>query len=222
MSLFADVTLPIPLSDSFTYAVPAGLEAKIKAGYRVVVPFGKKKHYTAIVLRVHDNAPKGVEIKEIRSCMDSHPVVNKQHIDLWEWISFYYLSPLGDVYKASLPSILKPQDLEEKYKPKTETFVRLNKEVHDIAPLLGRAKKQAELYRFLHRRFVEKGIDKLPRKEITANREFGHAVIQGLIEKGILVEFTEDISRIDKEIVPVREPFPLNRHQRKALATVPG
>ncbi len=217
MSLFADVTLPIPLSDSFTYAVPAGLEAKIKAGYRVVVPFGKKKHYTAIVLRVHDNAPKGVEIKEIRSCMDSHPVVNKQHIDLWEWISFYYLSPLGDVYKAALPSILKPQDLEEKYKPKTETFVRLNKEVHDIAPLLGRAKKQAELYRFLHRHFVEKGIDKLPRKEITANREFSHAVIQGLIEKGILVEFTEDISRIDKEIVPVREPFPLNRHQQKAL-----
>ena len=220
MSLFADVTLPLPLSDSFTYAVPAFMEHKIGVGYRVTVPFGKNRHYTAIVLRLHKNAPQSVAIKEIHSLIDSYPVVNDQQIHLWEWISFYYLSPLGDIYKAAMPSVLKPQDLEEKYKPKTEIFVRFNDLPADLDTLIGRAKKQRDLYGKLYRHFSDNGLEKIPKKEIVSHFGFSRAIIQGLVDKELLIEFAEDVSRIDREVATTRQPFRLNEYQQEAFEAI--
>jgi len=83
--MFADVILPLPLPDLFTYSVPKEMEQTIGRGYRVVVPFGSRKHYTGIVMRLHDEPPQHFETKEIHSSIDSHPVVDEQQIKLWEW-----------------------------------------------------------------------------------------------------------------------------------------
>ena len=74
--MFADITLPIPF-DSFTYLVPSDMESRVMRGCRVVVSLGKNKIYTGVVLRTHDNAPQGVEIKPILEVLDEHPVVNE-------------------------------------------------------------------------------------------------------------------------------------------------
>lgn len=105
--MFADITLPIPF-DSFTYLVPPELEARVMRGCRVIVPLGKNKIYTGVVLKTHDKAPKGVEIKVIMEVLDEHPVVNEQQFKFWQWIANYYLCPLGDVMKAGLPGAMKP------------------------------------------------------------------------------------------------------------------
>ena len=107
MTLFADVILPLALADSYTYEIPKDLERVIQPGHRVIVPFGKNKFYTAIVLRVHHKRPKDISLKEIHSQLDSHPIVNQHQLKLWEWISFYYMAPMGDVYNAALPAQLK-------------------------------------------------------------------------------------------------------------------
>ncbi|HZJ79562.1 MAG TPA: primosomal protein N', partial [Dysgonamonadaceae bacterium] len=107
MSLFADVILPLALADSYTYAIPNELENTIQPGHRVIVPFGKSKFYTAIVLRVHQNRPQDISLKEIHSQLDSIPIVNQYQLKLWQWISFYYMAPMGDVYNAALPAQLK-------------------------------------------------------------------------------------------------------------------
>ena len=107
MSLFADVILPLALADSYTYEVPKELQNTIKPGHRVIVPFGKNKFYTAIVLRVHQNRPSNISLKEVHSQLDSKPIVNKHQLKLWQWISFYYMAPMGDVYNAALPAQLK-------------------------------------------------------------------------------------------------------------------
>ncbi len=107
MSLFADVILPLALADSYTYEVPSELEKTIHPGFRVIVPFGKNKFYTAIVLRIHQNKPQNIALKEIHSQLDSHPIVNQHQLKLWQWISFYYMAPMGDVYNAALPAQLK-------------------------------------------------------------------------------------------------------------------
>ena len=107
MSLFVDVILPLALADSYTYEVPKELESTIKPGHRVIVPFGKNKFYTAIVLRVHQNRPHNISLKEVHSQLDSNPIVNKHQLKLWQWISFYYMAPMGDVYNAALPAQLK-------------------------------------------------------------------------------------------------------------------
>lgn len=117
--MFADITLPIPF-DSFTYLVPSDMETRVMRGCRVVVPLGKNKIYTGVVLNTHNNTPEGVEVKAIIEVLDDHPVVNKQQFAFWQWIANYYICPLGDVMKAALPGAMKPKD-EAALKESTRT-----------------------------------------------------------------------------------------------------
>ena len=107
MRTYIDVILPLPLWSLFTYALPQQLVGQVQVGSRVVVPFGKKKFYTAIVQRIHTQAPQGYEVKEVSALLDEAPILLPQQLAFWQWIADYYLCTLGDVYKAALPSGLK-------------------------------------------------------------------------------------------------------------------
>ena len=144
---YVDVILPVPLEGMFTYAVPEG--TMVQVGQRVVVPFGRSKTYVGLVGRVHQTPPEGYEVKAIQQVMDAAPIVTEQQLKLWQWISDYYLSPIGDVYKAALPAGLKDT---EGYKPRTETFIRLTEQyrnetaLHVALNVLSRARKQLEAF----------------------------------------------------------------------------
>ena len=144
---YADVILPVPLQGTFTYAVPEGMGVGV--GCRVLVSFGRSKMYLGIVLRLHDQKPEGYEVKPIAQRMDEEPIVTDHQLKLWQWIADYYLSPIGDVYKAALPAGLKAED---GYRPKTETYIRLTEAYRNVTALhialnvLARAKKQLEAF----------------------------------------------------------------------------
>ena len=144
---YADLILPVPLQGLFTYAVPEGMMVGI--GYRVLVTFGKSTKYMGIVMRLHDKNPEGYEVKTILQVIDATPIVTERQLKLWSWISDYYLSPLGDVYKAALPAGLKAED---GYHPKTETYIRLTTQyqtataLHIALNVLSRAKKQLDAF----------------------------------------------------------------------------
>lgn len=104
---FADVILPLPLNNVFTYAIPEEQKDKVSTGFRVAVQFGKKRLYTAIVVSVHNNKPETYVVKEIISVLDDYPVVNSIQLKLWKWIAEYYMCFEGEVYKAAVPSGLK-------------------------------------------------------------------------------------------------------------------
>ena len=107
MPRYADVILPLPLQEAFTYALPSESEGTaLQVGCRVVVPFGPKKIYTALVVRLHDETPS-YPTKPVQEILDTEPVVLPEQTRLWRWISDYYLCPLGDVFKAALPAALK-------------------------------------------------------------------------------------------------------------------
>ena len=143
---YADLILPVPLQGVFTYAVPDGMTVGV--GYRVLVTFGRTR-YSGIVMRLHDTKPEGYEVKPILQVMDSAPIVTGQQLKLWQWISDYYLSPIGDVYKAAMPAGLK---VEDGYHPKTETYIRLTSQyqsataLHIALNVLSRAKKQLDAF----------------------------------------------------------------------------
>ena len=144
---YADVILPVPLHATFTYAIPEGMH--VVEGVRVLVPFGRGKKYVGLVDRVHDQQPQGYAVKPIESVMDVTPIVTGSQLKLWHWISDYYLSPIGDVYKAALPGGLKAED---GYKPKTETYIRLTEQYRNVTALhvalnvLARAKNQLNVF----------------------------------------------------------------------------
>lgn len=114
MSRFAEVLLPLPLYSTFTYHIPDEMPQAPAVGSRVLVPFGRKKFYTAIVTMIHGNKPEGYEVKDILTMLDDAPILRHPQLKLWEWISEYYLCSPGDVYKAAVPSGLKVE---------SETFV---------------------------------------------------------------------------------------------------
>jgi primosomal protein N' (replication factor Y) len=105
-TLFVNVLLPLPVAGYFTYRVPFDFNDEVEAGKRVVVQFGKKKVYTALIHSVTEKAPK-VETKYILGVLDLHPVVNQFQFRLWEWIASYYCCTVGEVMNAALPSALK-------------------------------------------------------------------------------------------------------------------
>lgn len=114
---FAQVILPLPLYSSFTYAVPEVMKREITIGSRVLVQFGRKKFYTGLVESFSNTPPGNFEIKEIMAVLDESPIIRYPQLNLWEWIAEYYLCSKGDVYKAAVPTGLKPE---------SETWISLN------------------------------------------------------------------------------------------------
>ncbi len=106
-TFFVDVIVPLSVANKFTYRVPKELNEQIIVGKRVIVQFGKTKFYTAIIYNVHTNPPKDYIAKYIDSILDDEPIVTKAQLQLWDWISHYYLCNPGDVMNAALPSGLK-------------------------------------------------------------------------------------------------------------------
>ena len=101
---YIDVILPLPLKGTFTYSTD---EDNLLVGQRVVVQFGVRKLYTAIVKEIHNRKPNEYEAKPLLAILDEVPIVNTIQLQFWDWIAKYYMCNLGDVMSAALPSSLK-------------------------------------------------------------------------------------------------------------------
>ena len=95
--------LPLPLRQFFTYSIPKNYISELAVGKRVVVPFGKSKLYSAIIVRIHQKKPAWYETKDIAYVLDQEAIVTEKQIQWWQWLASYYMAPIGDVYKAALP-----------------------------------------------------------------------------------------------------------------------
>ena len=145
---YVDVILPLPLEGTFTYSLPLSLVDKVCLGVRVLVPLGKSKTYTAMAVRVHEDAPE-FKTRDILQVIDADPVMLDRQMRLWQWIATYYMAALGDVFKAALPAGLKA---EENYRPKTVRCVTLpaslrsEQSLHLVMSILAKAAKQQQTF----------------------------------------------------------------------------
>ena len=229
MSQYADVILPVPLDGFFTYAVPSEAQVRVVEGLRVIVPFGRHKNYVGIIARLHDEKPQGYEIKPISTVVDSQPILLPGQLRFWQWIADYYMSPIGEVYKAALPAGLKA---EEGYKPRTETFIRLTSHyqneptLHVALNMLARAAKQREaLIAYLelsHWDTIEGNVCREPVVEITREElmnasEATLPVINQLVKRGILETYEVEVGRLNQGGEPHPEHIkPLSIAQQEA------
>lgn len=106
-TLFVEVILPLPLDGSFTYRVPFEMNEMVAQGMRVLVQFGTRKVYAALVKSVHENIPQNYQPKYILAVLDAQPIVNQYQFNFWTWISKYYISGIGEVMNAALPTAFK-------------------------------------------------------------------------------------------------------------------
>lgn len=222
---YVEVILPLPLEGTFTYVVPDALLDKVVPCVRLLVPFGKTKTYIGICDTYPSDHPNnnddndGIEYKAILAILDDGPVLLPQQLQLWHWIANYYMSPIGDVYKAALPSGLKGED---SYKPHTEVYVCLGKqfrgeqELHIALDGLARATKQQKvLMSYLELSGIA-NVPELVSTDVTQTDNKQHnqlravskdelrntthcslAIINSLIEKGILQTYRKEVSRLN-------------------------
>lgn len=215
---FVDVILPVPLEGVFTYAVPAMWQDKVQVGIRVLVPFGKSKTYLAVVARLHDEEPVGYEVKPIMEVIDDSPILLTGQLKLWQWIADYYMSPIGEVYKAALPLGMKAED---GYKPRTELCVGLapafqNEQAQHIAfDMLRKAPAQHEaLTTFLN---MTKNGEEVTREELINTSHCTLATVNALVKRGMLVTYEHEVGRLNHNGEPHPELIkPLSPAQQDA------
>lgn len=229
---YADIILPLPLDSLFTYSVPDSLAGRVGQGVRVLVPFGKSKTYVGLVVRIHNNKPD-FDVKDISVVMDDAPVVNSVQLDLWRWMADYYLSSVGDVMNAALPSGLKSED---GYTAKTETYVSLAPEyrneraIHVALDMLKRAEAQRKVFEtFLtlsHWDTISgdqcaESVAEVSRDELMNESHGTSAAFRNLVVRKFLNTYEREIGRLNHGGEPHPELIkPLNEAQQTAYNNI--
>lgn len=201
---YADIILPLPLDGLFTYSIPAALEKRTVQGVRVLVPFGKSKRYIGIVAKVHSNKPEGYAVKDIALVMDDKPMVTERQYRLWQWIADYYMSSIGDVFKAAMPAGLKSVD---GFRAKKELFVSLapafrsEQSVRLAFDMLARSDKQRKVLE-CYLALAHCGSDGVPTEETTREELMNEshattAAVSALVKRGILTTYEREVGRLN-------------------------
>ncbi len=217
MPRYVNVILPLPLEGEFTYSVPDDLQAQVAVGVRVVVPLGKSKTYVALVTAVLDSMPEPLlasgqadKVRPLHQVADDAPVVLGSQLELWRWIADYYMSPIGEVMKAALPSGMKQED---GYVPKTETWVSLaepfrsEEALHLALDMLRRAPRQHDIMLTLIEMMPAADYSfTLSRDELLNSSHSTPLAFRQLQERGILVTYQREVGRLNRG----GEPSPQN------------
>ena len=213
---FVDVILPLPLDGAFTYAVSDEMAAKVQPGVRLLVPLGHSKTYTALAVRMHDDIPaslqqqgRKVDMKEVITVLDESPILLPEQYRLWQWISNYYLSSMGEIFKAALPPGLKAED---SYRPKTEVYIDLAEKyrneptLHIALDMMRRAQKQQQTlldflalshWDMLHGDKPQKTVTEITREELMNASHATAAVVRALVDRGILYIYEKEVGRLN-------------------------
>jgi len=211
--LLADVVLPLPLAETYTYRLPERLQDRVAVGSRLIVPFGSKKIYSAIVVKVYSenemqlrcyetslrdyenltaSQPHNLttsqphNLKEALDVLDASPVLLPDQLWLWHWISDYYICTLGEVYKAALPSGMKLE---------SESLVEYNPDYDSSEPLSPVEQYAFDLMERLHQQKIvdlQKSIQEYetslsPKTQRSASPSKSLRVIKSLFDKGALI-----------------------------------
>ncbi len=221
---YADIILPLPLQDCFTYAVPTDMQSMLQVGCRVQVPFGQKKVYIGIVLRMHDTEPVNYKVKAIMRVVDSSPVVTPRQLELWQWAAEYYICSLGEVMNAALPAGLK----DDSFRPKTETLVHLAGELHAdkvgiVLNFLRRSKPQQVMFEtYLEMSGFGRKHELTPVTKTDLMRMCSGAAytFKALVDKKLLTTSEQEVGRladVHDELVPLSQ---LSEAQQVAFVTL--
>lgn len=189
---FVEVVLPLPLQTTFTYRVPDEMRSMpLGPGFRVIVPFGRKKFYTGIVVGLPMAAPQGYEIKDLAMILDDTPVMRNPQLKLWEWVADYYLCSTGDVYKAAIPPGMKIE---------SETFVEVNPDFDfDTFPLKNQLEN--EIYQYVEHE-EQTSVSEIVKE---FDRHGTTATVNRLVSRGVLIVAERLVERyVTKKQVCVR------------------
>ncbi len=108
---YLKIALPVPLNTLFTYRFATNENL---TGCRVLVTFGNnKRNLTGVVFEQFesDNSNNLNKIRDIVEVLDAKPVFDAKMLNFLQWISTYYISPIGETVKAAIPAGISPKTI---------------------------------------------------------------------------------------------------------------
>ena len=189
-SLYADLILPLPLQKLYTYSIPEHMKGSLQTGSRVMIQFGKKKLYSAIIRKIHNQKPPDYPTKEIVSALDADPLISPGLLEFWDWIASYYMCTLGEVYKAALPSGLKLESETRLYENENSTHLPEDEKESMILDILRNRKTITinELSRASVDTFLFPAMTRLMNKGIIRSEETMRKSFKPKTDKYILMD----------------------------------
>ncbi len=188
---FAEIALPLPLFQNFTYAVEDGLANPVEVGSRVVVPLRSGKE-VGVCVGITDVSPLKRKPKAILESPDESPAVGASLLELCKWMAEYYVVPLGVVLRTVLPAALT--GAEDPSPPrKTRRVVALGAEIPTLLErekIFGRAKQQRAVFELIESLGGRTSVENL-----NSQLEFSPAVLKSLEKRGLIAIEEEEVDR---------------------------
>ena len=175
ITYFADIILPVSVPNLFTYRVPFEWNDVVKIGCRVIVQFGVSRILTGVIASIHRKPPEKYTAKYLLELLEEEPSVTNIQLNLFDWISQYYMCTVGEVANAALPSGLKINN---------KSYLQLNPEFKNEQLITG---KEKILYDLIKSRGSVPYEDA---EKITAQKSV-HKQIKSLIDKKAILIFEE-------------------------------
>ncbi|MFL9482716.1 primosomal protein N' [Chitinophagaceae bacterium LWZ2-11] len=287
--VYAEVIIPLYLPATYTWAIPEHLQHKAQQGVRVEVQLRNKKYAGIIKTLLHEK-PQAFDPKDVLNILDDEPVLYDKQLQLWQWMSNYYMCTEGEVMQAAIPSNLKLssesiliwneehgldfsgltdeeyivaealelkkelrlsemqqildithvypvikkliekkvcyvwEELKEKYKEKTETYIILHpaydneEKLSELLNNWGKAPKQMELLlAYLH---LIKAEGEVIQPQLLKKSGASLAQLKGLIDKKILIAEKRSVDRIKSLPKDIHTAFDLSPVQQQALSDI--
>lgn len=103
---FASVAVFVPLSQPYTFSIPAALAETVVTGARVVCGF-RGRQIMGVVLQVVEGDPGMplAKLKPILAVVDSAPVVPSELLSFLCELAAYYMAPIGEVMRLAVPAV---------------------------------------------------------------------------------------------------------------------
>lgn len=217
---FADIVIPLAVAGSYTYRIPPQMSGRVIRGSRVAVPFGARRIYTGLVIKVHSTPPENFIPRDISDVIQTSGVVNDRFLDFLGWMADYYLSHPGEVLKAAIPLSddirSKAVTREELYVIATAAFMAESN--RQGGALLARAPRQREIADTYIRLLMQEGLTPpapVRRSELVKASGGSASVLNAMTAKGLFRIEARNAAETDNE-VKVSAPSDLSLPQAEA------
>ena len=193
------------IDKTFTYIIPDRLRNDIKIGMKVLIPFGNKT-INGFVTNITNEFNDTYELKTIVDIVDKYLVLNKEMMELGEYLQEKTLCTKIAAYQTMLPSALKVKDKKNNY-TKYITYIELiasKEQIEEYINNNSRKKNNIEILTTL-----------LNTKKELKNK-YPSINIKQLIEANLIKETQQQIYRLNKEKKDL-EPFILSEQQENAI-----
>jgi len=225
--IYVQVAVTLPISGTFTYTVTGELIEKVAVGKRVLVFFSGRK-ITAYILRIIP-PEKRKGIKDIITVIDAYPLFPPQMVEFFEWLSHYYLYPIGLIIKGALPTGLNVRTPDGTRMPSKGwldrvgllkmVFITVKKGATIDRSLFDRKRLPRNEDEFLKMMIKKKEVSLREIKNAFSN---GAYLVDKWVTKGFLKKTRRPVVRdiVDETLFISLDPPPLNSKQTDVVERI--